>query len=123
MLVHRLKTSPDEERSCIFLNIWRFANRGTDVEKVYLKHLKAASINLQVDIVVGLGMLSLTPTLVDTYRSLLVRADDPIRRQVLENLASTSGHDRSLFKAELADLISHQDDRIRQAAVRLWARR
>jgi HEAT repeat protein len=113
--------SPEEQRS-IILNLWRFAERLPIVEAVYLKCLDHLSTELVPDILSALAMIPHTPAILSVYRRVLAQDDRRIRLQVLENIEALDPAEYEMLSETLHDLLSDDDSRVRQAAIRLLNR-
>lgn len=121
LLAARLETGTVEEQRSVLLNLWRFAKQFPRVEKVYLDTMETISSELRLDALCGLAMVPLSATILHSYRRLLADQDPCIRRQVLENLAAVDPVDRDSLGEILALLLTDEDARVRQAAIRLFA--
>ncbi|MGA6925863.1 MAG: HEAT repeat domain-containing protein [Desulfosarcina sp.] len=119
-LTARLEKAPRDEQRNILLNLWRFSTKRPWVEQVYLKCVKTLPSDLRLDALAGLAMISITPAILDAYRSLLADADPRIRLQVLESLSATDPTRYQALKEILAGLVKDRDSRVRQAAIRLF---
>jgi HEAT repeat protein len=123
LLTARLKVGILEERRCILLNLWRFAEQIPGVEDVYINCMEAIPTDLRVDALFALSMLPLSTTILEAYRWLLADEDPRIRRQVLENLAVTDPADYDPVKELIHLLLADKNAQVRQAAIRLLAMR
>lgn len=123
LLITRLKTGAVEEQRSILLNLWRFAEQIPRVETVYLSCMETLLPELRVDALSGLSMLPVSTTILKGYQQLLRDEDPRIRRQVLENISAAEPIDDEQMKEILFGLLADEDTQIRQAAIRLLARR
>jgi HEAT repeat protein len=122
LLENRLEYGTKEELRVIFLHLWRFRKHISQVEDIYIKHITKVDTDLRLDILVGLAMLPLSPKLIDLYRSFLVDKHARIRHQILENLSTVSPLEYKALKHHLRQLLDDEDARVRQAAIKLFAR-
>lgn len=122
-LVDHLESGSLEEQRIILLNLWRFSEKTPGVEVVYLDRLDRLTSDLRVDALSALGMLPLTTAILEAYRRLLTDENPRIRYQVIENLAAIDPADYALLSAHLQILVADKNDRVRQAAIRLLAKR
>jgi HEAT repeat protein len=123
LLTARLKTGSLDMRRCILLNLWRFERPAARVVSTYLKSMAVLPVALRLDALCGLGMLPLSKNLLRGYGQLLSDEDPQVRAQVIENLKVLPPRDyRSLWDC-LEPLLSDTDNRVRQAAIRLFAKR
>ena len=123
LLTARLEIGTVEEQRLILLNLWRFADQVPHVENVYLGCMQTLLPDLRVDALSGLAMLPFSTTILKSYLHLLGDEDLRVRRQVLENLSAAEPVDDGQLKKILYGLLSGEDDQVRQAAIRLLARR
>jgi HEAT repeat protein len=121
-LRERLSHASLFEQRVILLNLWRFSNQHNRVEDVYLGCMKNAAAELYPDILAGLAMIPLSPEIISLYGGLLSARDARIRRQVLENLSSHRPIDNQALRMQLHRLLRDKDDRVRQAAIRIFAK-
>ena len=123
LLTARLETGTVEEKRSLLLNLWRFSEQTTRLETVYLGILETLVSDLRVDALSGLAMLPFSMAILKVYLRLLEDEDIRVRRQVLENLSAVEPVVDEQLKATLYGLLADEDAQIRQAAVRLLARR
>ena len=112
-----------EERRSILLNLWRFSERARRVEDIYLKWLDRLSSDLRLDALYALGMVPFSDAICDAYQHLLKDASPQIRRQVIENLSATPVKEYGPLADKLNELLFDGDRIVRQAVIRLFARR
>ena len=122
-LVTHLDGSSLEAQRSIVLNLWRFNERLSRVETIYLEWLNRPATDLHTDVLSALGMIPLSPDILNLYRRLLSDMDSTIRHQVVENLASADPNEYASIQDSLHGLLKDKDARVRQAAVRLFSRR
>jgi HEAT repeat protein len=122
LLEDRLNSGTKEEQRVIFLHLWRFRRYLQEVEEIYVKSMADADTDLQLDILVGLAMLPLSPKLLDLYRLFVVDKNARIRHQVLENLSTANPLEYGALNQHLRKLLKDEDARVRQAAIKLFAR-
>lgn len=122
-LTARLETGTMEEQRSILLNLWRFSEQTTRLESVYLGVLETFMSDLRVDALSGLAMLPFSTTILKGYLRLLEDDETRVRRQVLENLSAVEFVVDEQLQEALYGLLADEDAQIRQAAVRLLARR
>ena len=122
-LTARLETGTVEEQRSILLNLWRFAEQIPRVETVYFDCMETLLPDLRVDALSGVAMLPFSTTILKGYLQLLGDEDPRVRRQVLENLSAAEPIDDEQLKETLFGLLADEDVKIRQAAIRLLARR
>jgi HEAT repeat protein len=122
LLEQRLECGTKEERRVIFLHLWRFRKHIREVEDIYIRHMAQADTDLRLDILYGLGMLPLSPNLLDLYRRFMTDENTRIRHQVLDNLSTASPLEYSVLRPHLRELLEDKDARVRQAATRLLTR-
>ena len=118
-LTHCMPTAAVDVRRSILLNLWRFQDRVEQVEKWYIDTLPTIEAALRQDLLDGLAMLTLSPAILDLYRTLLDDPDPRIRRQVLENLLA---NDAAALRPLMPIFHRHamdQDPGVRRAAIRL----
>lgn len=123
LFIGRLEIGTVEEQRNILLNLWRFAEQTPRAEEVYLDIMETLSPELRLDALSGLDMIPLSAAILYSYRQLLGDGDLRIRRQVLENLSAKDPNDYALLKDILTVLLIDEDAQIRQAAIRLLAKR
>jgi HEAT repeat protein len=123
LLTARLEVGTVEEQRSILLNLWRFADQVPRIENVYLGCMQTLLPDLRVDALSGLAMVPLSTTILKRYLHLLGDEDIRVRRQVLENLSAAEPVDDGQLKEILYELSLDEDDQVRQAAIRLLARR
>jgi len=123
LLIARLETGTVEEQRSILLNLWRFAERIPHVETVYLDCMETLLPDLRVDALFGLSMLPFSTTILKGYQQFLRDEDPRIRRQVLQNISAAEPIDDEQLKDILFGLLADENAQIRQAAIRLLARR
>lgn len=122
LLEDRIKRGTRTEQRVIFLHLWRFRNHLRQVEDIYIKYMADADTDLRLDMLVGLAMLPLSPRLLGLYRLVVVDDNARIRHQVLENLSILSPLEYRALNQQLRELLDDEDARVRQAAIRLFAR-
>jgi HEAT repeat protein len=122
-LIARMECGAMEERRSILLNLWRFSEQARRVEETYLKWLDRLSEDLRLDALYALGMLPFSEAICNAYRHLLKDADPRVRRQVIDNLSATGEKDYAPLVDSLNDLLRDGDRNMRQAVIRLFARR
>ena len=122
-MVAHLENGNLEVQRCILLNLWRFNEQRSRVEAIYLGWLNRSATDLHVDVLSALGMIRLSPDILDLYRRLLADKDATIRYQVVENLSSADPNAYASIKDNLDGLLKDDDARVRQAAIRLFTRR
>ena len=122
LLEDRLKSGSKEEQRVIFLHLWRFRRYLQQVEEIYVKSMADADVDLQLDILVGLAMLPLSPKLLDLYGRFVVDKNARIRHQVLENLSTANPLEYRNIQQHLRKLLNDENARVRQAAIKLFAR-
>jgi hypothetical protein len=122
-LVVHLDDSDLEGQRCILLNLWRFNEQLSRVEVIYLGWLKRPATDLHADVLSALGMMRLSPEIINLYRRLLADRDAAIRCQVVQNLASADPNEYACINDSLNGLLKDEDARVRQAAIRLLSRR
>lgn len=122
LLEDQLKSGTKEDQRVIFLHLWRFRRYLQQVEDIYVNSMAEADADLQLDILVGLAMLPLSPKLLDLYRLFVVDKNARIRHQVLENLSTVNPLEYSAIHQHLRNLLKDEDARVRQAAIKLFAR-
>jgi HEAT repeat protein len=115
----RLETGGLEEQRSILLNLWRFGEKNSRVERIYLDCLDRLSPELARDILSALTMIPFTPTVLSIYRRMLDENDPVIRRQVLENLEALDPAEYEALQDILNGLLDDADPRVRQTAIRL----
>jgi len=118
-LTQRLENGSMEERRSILLNLWRFGEKKSRVEQIYLDCLDRLSPELVPDILSALTMIPYSPTVLSIYRRMLDENDPVIRRQVLENLEALDPVEYEPLQKILNELLDDADPRVRQAAIRL----
>ncbi len=118
-----LETGTVEEQRSILLNLWRFAEQVPRVEAVYLGCMETLVPELREDALSGLAMLPFSTTILKGYLQFLGDEAPRVRRQVLANLAAAEPVDDEQLKETLCGLLADEDAQIRQAAIRLLARR
>jgi HEAT repeat protein len=123
ILTDRMENAGLEEQRNILLNLWRFSEQNPRVEKVYLDCMDRIAPDLRLDALSALAMMPLSMAILNSYKTLLSDMDPRIRRQVVENLSGTEPSDYEALEATLHDLIADRDVRVRQAAIRLLAKR
>jgi HEAT repeat protein len=123
LLTARLGRGTLEEQRSILLNLWRFADYIPDLAGVYLASMEKIPADLRTDALSGLAMVPLSATVVEGYRRLLTDKDTAVRRQVLENLSHADPAVYAPLKTTLQKLATDKDERVRQAAIRLFAGR
>jgi hypothetical protein len=121
-LVTHLDGSSQEGQRSIMLNLWRFNERLSRVETIYLGWLNRPATDLHADVLSALGMIPLSPDILNLYRRLLSDADAAIRHQVVENLSSADPNEYASIQDSLHGLVKDKDARVRQAAIRLFSR-
>ena len=122
LLENRLKCGTKEEQRVIFLHLWRFRKHLSQVEDIYINHMAKADTDLRLDMLVGLAMLPLSPKLIDLYRLFVVDKNARIRHQIVENLSPVSPLEYKALNQHLRKLLDDEDARVRQAAIKLFAR-
>jgi HEAT repeat protein len=122
-LTTSLETGTEEEQRSILLNLWRFAEQVPRVEAVYLGCMETLVPELREDALSGLAMLPFSTTILKGYLQFLGDEAPRVRRQVLANLAAAEPVDDEQLKETLCGLLADEDAQIRQAAIRLLARR
>ena len=122
LVAHLGDGSLDLQRS-IILNLWRFHKHASRVQAIYQAWLNRADTDLHADVTSALGMLPLSPEILNLYRRLLSDADSTIRQQVVENLSSADPDQFESIQDNLQSVLKDTDARVRQAAVRLFSRR
>ena len=121
-LIDRLKNGTLEEQRSIVLNLWRFSERRSGVETVYLNCLDWLPDELVSDILSAVSMIPHTPVVFTIYRRMLSVDDLKIRLQVLENLEALDPLDYQSLNNHLYALLTDRETKIRQAATRLLAK-
>lgn len=122
ILIARLEHGTVEQQRSILLNLWRFAERVSHVEDAYVGCMKTIPPELIVDALSGIAIIPLSGTVLGVYRQFLADGDPRIRRQVLENLYTEDPADYDPLKKILHGLLVDKDPRVRQAAIRLFAK-
>jgi HEAT repeat protein len=122
LLITRLESGTVEEKSCILLNLWRFAEWIPLVEHVYADCMQTMEAGLRMDALFGLAMIPLSTVVLDVYRRLLVDSDPGIRLQLIENLLAVDPADYDSLKEPLMVLLTDKNASVRQAAIRLFAK-
>jgi HEAT repeat protein len=122
-LVALLDDSDLEGQRCILLNLWRFNEQRSRVEAIYLGWLKRPATDLHADVLSALGMMRLSPEIINLYRRLLADRYATIRCQVVQNLSSADPNEYACISDSLNGLLKDEDARVRQAAIRLLSRR
>ncbi len=122
-LTARLDTGRLDLQRCILLNLWRFERQGERVVTIYLESMVTLPAALRLDALCGLAMLPLSQAILRAYGRLLLDDDPQIRCQVMENLSAVPPDDYGSLWDRLEPLLSDPDARVRQAAVRLFAKR
>ncbi|WP_319522724.1 HEAT repeat domain-containing protein [uncultured Desulfosarcina sp.] len=115
----RLKNGSMEERRSILLNLWRFGERNSRIEQIYLNSLDHLSPELHPDILSALTMIPNTPKVISIYRRMLSEKAPAIRRQVLENLEGLDPQEYEPLQEILHELLDDADPRVRQLVIRL----
>jgi HEAT repeat protein len=123
LLIARLETGTVEEQRIVLLNLWRLAEQVPQVESVYLGCMETLMPELRVDALSGLAMLPFSTTILMGYLRFLRDEAPRIRRQVLANLLAAAPVDDERLKETVYGLLADEDAQIRQAAIRLLARR
>jgi HEAT repeat protein len=122
ILLARLENGTMEQQRSILLNLWRFAERVPHVEDVYVGCMKTIPQELVVDALSGIAVIPLSGTILGVYRQFLADGNPRIRRQILENLYTENPADYDPLKTILHGLLDDKDPRVRQAAIRLFAK-
>lgn len=118
-LTQRLENGSMEERRSILLNLWRFGDKHSRVERIYLDCLDRLSPELVPDILSALTMIPYTPTVLSIYRRMLDENDPVLRRQVLENFEALDPAEYEPLQEVLNGLLDDPDPRVRQTVIRL----
>ena len=119
----QLQIASLEVQRCILLNLWRFEDQLSRVEAIYLESMETLPAGLRLDAMSGLAMLPFSTTILKGYRQFLTDAEPQVRRQVLDNLYNVDTTDYEQMIDQLKGMLLDTDSRVRQAAVRLFAKR
>ena len=122
-LAAKLQTGRPDVQRCILLNLWRFERQVGRVAATYLETMNTLPAALRLDALCALGMLPLSKVILNAYGQLLHDDDPRIRRQVIDNLNTLPAGDYGSLWDHLELLLSDTDNRVRQAAIRLFANR
>jgi len=115
----RLEKGGMEERRSILLNLWRFGEKNSRVERIYLNCLDRLSPEFVPDILSALTMIPHTSTVLSIYRRMLDEKDPVICLQVLENLETLEPAEYEPLIESLNGLLDDDDPKVRQRVIRL----
>ena len=120
-LVERLRNGSLEEQRSVLLNLWRFAERVPDAQRVFRDSLEWLPADLYPDILAALSMIPPTGPVLAIYRRMLSEEYIGIRLQVLENLQALEPLEYAPLNESIRRMLADKDRRVRQAATRLLA--
>ena len=119
LMLERLEHGPLEQKRCILFNLWRFYSKQKEVIPVYLKCLDHQDVNLRLDALVLLGLITETREYIPVYRNCLRDEDPYVRALALKRLGELSRQDLLKLKEEIKQMFSDPHVKVKQAALNI----
>ncbi|HUU80073.1 MAG TPA: HEAT repeat domain-containing protein [Acidobacteriota bacterium] len=119
LMLERLEHGPLEQKRCILFNLWRFYSKQKEVIPVYLKYLDHQDVNLRLDALVLLGLITETREYIPVYRNCLRDEDPYVRALALKRLGELSRQDLLKLKEEIKPMLSDPHMKVKQAALNI----
>jgi hypothetical protein len=119
LMLERLEHGPLEQKRCILFNLWRFYSKQKEVIPVYLKYVDHQDVNLRLDALVLLGLITEAREYIPVYRKCLRDEDPYVRALALKRLGELSRQDLLKLKGEIKPMLSDPHMKVKQAALNI----